>query len=316
MTHPDTTTSQTVTATSAVESKRAFAMAIMVLGSVIISFGGLVVRNIEQADVWQLVLYRAIALMGAVLVILVVQYRRQTVQKIRKIGKPGLLAGGCLTIASITFMHSITTTTVANTLFMLSAIPFFTAIMARFFLGERLRRETMITMLVAGCGVAVMLGDGVGGGSLFGNTMALMTALSFAGYAVFVRYNRAVDMLPTLLVSTVILIAIGLVMRFDDLVIPVGDMVLCFILGAGLSGITNWLFIIASRHLVAAEVTLFMLLEFSLGPIWVWLFVGEMPTQLTVLGGALVMSAVIVRAAIQLSQARRIKRRPVPIGAP
>jgi drug/metabolite transporter (DMT)-like permease len=127
-------------------------------------------------------------------------------------------------------------------------------------------------------------------------------------------------MLPALLVSTIILIVIGFVMRFENLVIPVRDLLLCFPLGAGLSGITNCLFIIASRHLVAAEVTLFMLLEFSLGPIWVWLFVGEAPTQLTVLGGLLVMSAVTVRAAIQLTQARhlaqRMKRRPVPIRAP
>jgi len=296
------------------ETKRAFAMGIMVLGSVVISFGGLVLRNIEQADVWQVILYRAVALMGAVLAILVIQYRRQTLRKIRNIGIPGLMGGVSLSIASVTFLFSITTTTVANTLFMLSAIPFFTAIMARFFLGEKLHRVTVVTMLVAGCGVAVMMGDGVGGGSVFGNMMALVTALGFAGFAVIVRYNRAVDMLPTLLVSTVILISVGFGARHDDLSIPIRDLVLCFILGAGMSGVTNWLFIIASRHLVAAEVTLFMLLEFSLGPIWVWIFVGEIPTHLTILGGALVMSAVVVRAAIQLNQARRIKRRPVPVG--
>lgn len=316
MTLSEEATAQPGTATTGPESRRAFAMAIMVVGSTIISFGGLILRNIEQADVWHLVLYRAIALMGAVTVILVFRYRGQTITKIGMVGKPGLLAGGCLVIASIAFMHSITTTTVANTLFMLCAIPFFTAIMARFFLGEKLRRETMITMMVAGCGVSVMLGDGVGGGSLFGNAMALITALSFAGYAVIVRYNRAVDMLPTLLVSTMILIAIGFVMRFDNLAIPLRDMMLCFLLGAGLSGVTNCLFIIASRHLVAAEVTLFMLLEFALGPVWVWLFVGESPTRLTVMGGVLVMAAVVVRAAIQLNQSRRMKRRPVPIGAP
>ncbi len=302
--------------TDGAEARRVYAMAIMIIGSVVISFGGLLIRSMEQADVWHIVLYRAMSLMGAITIFLLFQYRGRMVSQVLKIGRPGIAAGLCLAAASITFLHSMTTTTVANTLFMLGSIPFFTAIMAYFFLKEKLQRETVITMIVAGGGIAVMLGDGIGGGSTFGNVMALITAVSFAGYAVLVRYNRAVDMLPTLLVSTPILITIGVIMKFDALSIPVWDMARCFLLGAGMSGVANFFFVIASRHLVAAEVTLFMLLEFALGPIWVWLFVGEIPTSLTALGGILVMSAVALRAVIQLRRARRMKRKPVPIGVP
>ena len=89
---------------------------------------------------------------------------------------------------------------------------------------------------------------------------------------------------------------------------------ICLLWGGLLSGFANWMFIVASRHLVAAEVTLFMLLEFSLGPVWVWLFVAEQPSEWTVLGGLLVIGAVALRAAIELKgKGRRLKRgRPSP----
>lgn len=299
------------------ESKRAIAMMAMVVGSVVISFSGLVIRSLEQADGWHISFYRAIALMSAVFLTLLFQYRRAVFTRIKSIGRPGLIGGACMSIASITFMQAMTTTTVANTLFMLGSIPFFTALLARLILGEALKRETVVTMLVAGCGIALMLGDGLGGGSLFGNSMAFVTAIAFAGYAVVVRYNRSVDMLPTLLVSTVLVIIVLGIVRSEKLLdVPLYDIVLCFMLGSCMSWAVNWLFIFASRHLAAAEVTLFMLIEFALGPIWVWLFVSETPTAMTVLGGVLILGAVGVRAVIQLNRVRRLRRRPVPITSP
>lgn len=286
-------------------SRRGFAMGIMVLGSVAISFAGVLVRNIDDADSWQINFYRAIALIAAVMFILVLQYRRETVSRMRKVGRPGLLGGVLLAIAGITYLQSITNTTVANTLFMLSAIPFFTAFFAWLIMKERLQRETLITMLVAAAGIGVMLADGFGVGSVYGNLMGLLTALCFSGFAVIVRKYRDVDMMPTLVISSGIILLVSFGARYDDLAISVKDIVLCFIWGAVLSGIANWLFIIASRYLIAAEVTLFMMLEFSLGPIWVWLFVNEVPTDMTVIGGAMVIGAVACRSAVQLIVARK-----------
>ena len=72
---------------------------------------------------------------------------------------------------------------------------------------------------------------------------------------------------------------------------------------------TNALFIAASRHLVAAELTLFMLLEFALGPVWVWIFINEVPTEWTIIGGVIVISAVILRALFELRRdLRRLRR--------
>lgn len=291
------------------QPRRAFAMALMVVSSVSISFGGLILRNIEDADVWQINFYRSLALVVTVSLIMLVRYRGQTVQKVVQIGKPGLVAGALLASAGITFLQAITNTTVANTLFTLSAIPFITAFLAWLILRESLERSTLVTMLAAAVGVAVMMAEGIGTGSFYGNAMALLTALFFSSYAIIVRQNRSIDMLPALMVSGLLIVVVAGALRWDDLSISTHDFWLCVLLGGGLSGFANALFIAASRHLVAAELTLFMLLEFALGPIWVWMFINEVPTEWTIAGGAIVILAVILRSLFQLRQdVSRLKR--------
>ena len=112
-------------------------------------------------------------------------------------------------------------------------------------------------------------------------------------------------MLPALMVSGLLIVLVAGVLRWDDLDISTRDILLCLLLGGGLSGIANALFIAASRHLVAAELTLFMLLEFALGPIWVWIFINEVPTEWTIFAGSIVILAVVLRSLYQLRQERR-----------
>ncbi len=292
--------------------RRSFAMGLMVVSSVLISFGGLIMRNIEAADTWQINFHRSLAFLAAVALILAIQYRRDTLVRVRAIGRPGLVGGVLLAVAGIAFIQALTHTTVANTLFTLSAIPFITAALARALLKERLRRATLVTMAAAALGILVMMAEGFGIGSGYGNAMALLTALCFSGFAVIVRHYRRIDMLPTLLVSGAIIALASLAARFDDLGVPLDDLLLCFLWGGVLSGLANGMFVVASRHLVAAEVTLFMLLEFALGPVWVWLFVGEVPTRWTLLGGVLVIASVTLRAVLELRGKGRTLRRGRP----
>ena len=284
---------------------RLIALALMAAGSTMISFGGLVIRNIVQADEWQLVFYRALGMLFSVTVLLTLRYRRHTIFRLRDIGWPGIFGAMLVAVASISFVQSVAHMTIANALFMLCVIPFISAGLARFFLKEALPWRTIFTMMIAAAGVAVMLGEGVGGGSIFGNVMGLMTAISFGTYAVIVRWRRDVDMLPTLIVSSLIIMTVGAVVSGGQLDVPLRDIALCLLWGGVLSGFSNWMFIVASRQLIAAEVTLVMLLEFVFGPIWVWLFVDEVPTRLTLIGGSLVISAVLFRALAELHAARR-----------
>ena len=289
--------------------RRRYAIGLMIGSSLAISFGGLIMRSIEGADAWQINIYRSISLVFAVLLILLYQYRGRTLQTVKKIGRPGLVGGIFLSLAGLAFLQALTHTTVANTLFTLSAIPFLTAAMGWLFLKESLNRATLITMCIAAFGIFVMVADEISAGSLFGNAMALVTALGFSAYAVIVRRYRQIDMLPTLLVGSLIVFTVAFAVRFQDLGITLHDLLLCFLWGGILSGIANWLFIVASRHLVAAEVTFFMLLEFALGPLWVWLFIGETPTHWTLIGGVLVIAAVALRAYLELQRSGRPLRR-------
>jgi len=283
-----------------IDSRHGHAMLLMIAGSVAISFGGLVQRNIEFADAWQVTFYRALGIFIVMAVFVAIRHRGRVIGTVTGIGRMGLLAGALISIAGITFVQALTYTTIANALFILGAIPFFAALFARLFLGEKLRRTTMITMLGAAFGLGIMVMQGVSAGSGFGNAMALITAVSFAFYAVIVRYKRKTEMLPVMLVSACIVMVITLLVKAGDMAAPARDIILGLFWGGGLSGFVNWAFIFASRHLATAEVTLIMLLEFALGPVWVWLFIGETPSFATLLGGSLIILAVALRAIFEL----------------
>ena len=121
--------------------------------------------------------------------------------------------------------------------------------------------------------------------------MALMTTLFFSIYAVIVRFNRQVDMLPAILISTVLIMAMTGLTQRGVLPISKDDLWLCLLWGGVMSGFTSASFIVASRHIIAAELTIFMLLEFALGPVWVWLFVNEIPSKWTLAGGCLLYTS-------------------------
>lgn len=293
---------------------RVVAIAMIAISSIILSFGGLIVRNIEEADPWQINFYRASGLSVAIAVVLAVNYRGEAVERIRRSGRAGVIAGGSLAAAGMSYIQAITHTTVANTMFTLAAIPFITAALAWLFLQERLRLTTVVSMAIAFSGVFLMVVDGFGLGATYGNLMALATALFFSIFAIIVRKNRNIDMLPALLVSGIAIMFTTLSVRYGQLSIGWHDLMLCIVWGGLMSGFANWMFIAASRHLAAAELTLFMLLEFALAPIWVWLFLNEEPTHWSLIGGLVVIASVCGRTVLELhSNGRRLKRgRPSP----
>jgi drug/metabolite transporter (DMT)-like permease len=299
-----------VPAMHAIDSRHGYAMLLMALGSIAISFGGLVQRNIEVADPWQINIYRSLGLIAAIAAIVAIQNRGRFVATLLSVGRYGILAGALLAGAGISFVQAFAHTTIANALFIFGAIPFFAALLARLFLGERLRRSTLVTMLFAGCGLGLMVFNGISIGSGFGNLMALVTALCFAGYAVVVRYRRQVEMLPALLIASGLIIAVSLPASGGELALPLNDILLCLFWGACLSGFVNWMFIIASRHLAAAELTLLMLIEFALGPVWVWWFAGEVPHRWTLIGGGVIITAVAARAILELISRARPEQTP------
>ncbi len=287
-----------------------FAILLITVSSIAFSFSGLLLREIQAANVWQINFYRSIAQTLVVFVLIAAVNRGALLQLVGRVGRYGVLAALLQGILPICFIVSMSNTTVANTLFVISAVPVITALLAWVLLGERVRPSTRVAIAVAMAGIAVMMAEGMAVGSLFGNAMALATALLFSIFAVIVRAHRAVNMLPTIGLGSIVTCVICFAVTGHDLTVSLHDLVLCLIWGAVIAGLFgNILFIAAARHLAAAEVTLLMLTEFVLGPVWVWLFVNEVPTAYTLLGGAVVLSAVTGRA---LADLRRGARRPPP----
>ena len=292
-------------------SGRRRAIVLMIIGSVCISFGALVIRFIQEADAFQINFYRSLFFILGTFTIHFFRHRRSSFLKIRETGIFGIIAGFLLALAGISFLQALTNTTVAATTFTLSVIPFLTAALAWIILKETIHKKTIYTMLIASLGIMIMITDSIDTGSLYGNFMALLCAICFAGYAILVRYKRNIEMLPALMISGLIIMALVLIFYPGTLTISVIDLFLCALYGAVLSTCVNVTFILASKFLFAAELTLFMLLEFALSPIWVWLFVGETPTFFTIIGGLVVVLAVGVRSLSEMDIYSK-NRRKIP----
>ena len=286
--------------------KRGWAMFLMIVCCITISIGPLLFRNMENADIWQISIYRSISWITALLIILFFKYRLEILKQIFAIGRWGVIAGVFLASAQIFYMHALDNTTVANVMFILSAIPFVTAITAFLFIKEKIKLPTILMMMIAVIGIFIMVSEGVKSGNVFGNLMALITLLCFSCFPVILRNNRHIDMLPTLLVPAVIIGLVGLMIKGSDLTVSSNDLALSFIWGGLLNGFAHSIFIIATRHLLAAEITLFMLLEFTLGPLWVWSFIGETPSINTLIGGGIVMAAIATLTVYELLKRRKL----------
>lgn len=273
---------------------RTTAMILMIIGSLGISFGGLVVRSIDAAGPAQINLYRSLALIATTAFILALKHRGRTVVQMQRIGARGLIGGIVLGIGGITFMQALVYTSVANTVFTTSATPFIAAGIAFVFLNERLAGTTVLAMVVSLIGVAIMMADGFGTGSMFGNMMAFATAVAYATFAVILRKDRHLEMLPTIIVAGVIITIVSLVQTRGDYSISIHDLLLCILWGGVLSTGGNWVLVYASKILAAAELTLFVLLEVALAPLWVWIFVNETPSRMVLIGGVLVIAAVLM----------------------
>mgnify|MGYP001166581087 CR=1 FL=1 len=279
---------------------RILAMTLMILIAVLVSLGPLLLRSMEDADVWQILFYRSVSWIAALCMILLFKYRFNLLKNIHAIGKWGVIAGLLLAFAQITYIQALNNITVANTTFVLSAIPFLTALVAFIFLREKIKLITLLMMVVAGSGIYIMVSGGIRGGNAYGNFMALLTLAGFASFPVILRKNRHIDMLPTMLVPALIIGLVGLCVKGNDLNISNNDLILSFIWGGVINGFAHTLFIAVSRKLLAAEITLFMLLEFILSPLWVWGLIGEVPAKDTLTGGIFVIFAIIMIAAIEL----------------
>lgn len=280
-----------------------FGVTLVVVGGVFLSLSGIFLRNVESASGWQILFYRGIAFSTMLFLILLVKYRSKTLEAFKAIGKPGVWAGVALGLGSICYVYAILLTTVANAVFIIGASPLATAFVAWIFLREKTSKFGVVAMLVSLIGIGLMFADGLLEGRWLGNVAALMVVVSFVIFLLILRKKRDIDMLPATCIGGLVM---GGVAGFfaDNLIVSNHDLVIALLMGCVQFGIGFMCFTIATRYILASEVALFSLTESILGPIWVWIGVGEKPSILTLIGSAIVLVCVGSYCIVNIRQER------------
>jgi len=220
--------------------------------------------------------------------------RGRVVQACRAVGLAGVGFAVAIASASASFIVALNHTSVAHVLFIQAMAPVLAALLARVVLGEAISARTAVAMVVALAGVGVMIG-GPGEGGGVGDLLSLLMAFSFAVSIVFSRHRRDVSMLPATCLAQILLVLVFLPFATPGS-IPGDDVPALVALGAGQIGLGLALLTVGARLIPAAQIALITLLEVVLGPIWVWLAVNEKPSTATLVGGVIVIAAVIVQA--------------------
>jgi len=208
-------------------------------------------------------------------------------------GIAGFAVAACTAIASGSFIVALNHATVANVLFLQAAAPVAAALVAWIALGESITGRACVAMAVALLGVALMVG-GPGSGGALGVGVSLLMTVAFAVSIVITRHRREVSMAPAICVAQVLVVAASAPFSHPGSA-TARDVALLALLGVGQMGLGLAFLTVGARLIPAAEVALITLLEIVLGPLWVWIALGERPALIALVGGAVVILAVVLQ---------------------
>jgi len=282
------------------KNKANSAVFVVLVAGLFWSFGPLVVRNIDNAELipWQYLFFRGSVIFLVLNIYLFLAEGQKFINNYSRIGLSGLIGGASLGIGNITFILSITTTTAAVTMMMLAAMPFMAAILAYVFLKEKISTTTLIAIIIAAAGILFMSFDSKGEGTLFGLINGLLSSLGFAGFTVSLRWRKKTPKFTTVAIAGIFCAAVSLlVLLFND------SNILISLKSTSLSALHGFLvcsglilYSTKSKYLPAADLTLLSLTEVLGGILWVWLPVfgiNEVPSTNTLIGGAVITFAII-----------------------
>jgi drug/metabolite transporter (DMT)-like permease len=266
------------------------------------STGGILVRSVVLTDPWEIIFWRSVFMVIFMMGVLTLWHRAKVMEKIFEVGLPGILAGALLASTFFFFILSVTRNTVANTLVLMSVGPFFVALSGRIFLGEMVSLRTWGTISAALVGIVLMFSEGLDSGRTIGNLLALGVPVAFGLNVVILRRTHAsVSMAPTVMLAGIFSIVVSFPFAWP-FTPTLRDFVVLGVMGWVQLGIGCVLMVMAARYLSAAEIGLFALLETILGPVWVWLGFGERPTDMALVGGLIVISALLLNGMLGMRE--------------
>ncbi len=266
------------------------------LGACCLSFGGLIVKSFEGATLWQILFWRSVFFSITVLTFLLFNYKLKFFRSIQKSGIPGLIGGIILSIGYAGYVFAMYNTTVANTNFIIQTQTIFLAIFGYLFLKEKISKLTLSSIVLAFAGIILMVGSSLSPGQMQGNIVAFIMPISFAVLILTVRKYPDIDMVPLQLVAGIGAMIIGYLLS-PKILISYHDIFLGFVAGFFQIGFGFILITIGARSTKSAMVGIIMLTEAVLGPLWAWAFLNENPPIVVLVGGTIVISAVLLQFA-------------------
>lgn len=267
-------------------------------GVLVLSPDTLLLRMIGQEGAdssWTINVWRGLFLFIGMMAVFAAMNGRGAVKAVLAIGPWGLVAALVFGSQALCFVFSVGNTLVANTLVIIATAPFFSALFAWIFLGERAPRRTWIAILFACGGIAVIFSGSLGSGNLPGDLAALGTAVGLGAGFVIVRHRRSVSMTPSMALGGLLAALVSLPFAEPFALTATGFGLMAF-LGLIMLPVAFTLITLGPRYLPAPEVSLLLLLETVLGPLLVWLFLGETPDGLALLGGAIVVTTLLLHS--------------------
>ena len=265
------------------------------LGGFFLSWGGLIIRSFETNDIWQILLIRSFFFMIALIIFLVLTYKKNTIAVIKKSGLPAVVAGLFLSLSFVAYIVAMSKTSVANVVFIISTQTIFLAIFGYLFLREKINFKGFVAITLALVGIVVMIGDSVNQGTLFGNIVAFAIPINFTILVMIIRKFPKLDMVPAIFYSGIFSGLYGLFLS-NNIYFSANDILMGFLLGVPQLAFGFICVTIGTKTTPAVTVGLLMLLETIFAPIWVWIFLNEVPPLSVFTGGAIIIFAVILKS--------------------
>lgn len=257
-------------------------------------------------DVWSTAFWRGSTLAIGLGVLVAFMYGRELPKAFMAIGWTGLAIAVISLGSNFMFLAAIKYTSIANALVLLASMPLHAAVLSWFFLGERMPARTWAAMAFAVAGIAIIFADGIGGGSVFGDLMALLTALLLAAQLTMVRSRADVDMIPAGVVGSIMFAGLAILIGGAAQLPDASQMMWILIMGFVVLTPATALLIVGPRYISTPEVGLLVLLETVLGPLWAWMVIHEVPSPLAIVGGGVVVVTLTVHFAMSWrDEARR-----------
>ena len=264
------------------------------LGACCLSFGGLIVKSFEGATNWQILFWRSIFFSTVVVIYLLITYKKKFFNSFYKSGLPGFVGGLILSLGYSGYVFAMYNTTVANTNFIIQTQTIFLAVFGYIFLKEKISKLTLTSIILAFIGIILMVGNSLSPGQMYGNMAAFIMPISFATLILIVRKFPNTDMVPMQFIAGIGATIIGYLFS-SKISISSHDIFLGFLAGFFQVGLGFILITIGARRTLSALVGIIMLTEAVLGPLWAWMFVNENPPPVVLIGGAIVISAVLLQ---------------------